>query len=285
LACVAVSCANAFAQESPSRVLIEPVRIDASSGLSQAHGFSETVLHQEVEAAFVAVPTIDVFTDNPAELDAIIDAAVNRGQVGRLRTIGVDYLIIPTVQAAELSREAHQIPAIAGQVRIESNARLRMRVRIIDASTGELDEPLIVDVDWEGEPEIAQRNSPRAYNTEFSQADFVAMSREAGRRLVDAVVDVISPVMVVARDGEEVWLSRGRDGGYELGDRLRIMSADGEVLIHPTTREVLGTRESQLGIIEITDIQARVSVGRIVEESGLIDTGALVRPLPSGGRR
>tara|TARA_R110002072_G_scaffold44289_14_gene124039 strand:- start:6874 stop:7743 length:870 start_codon:yes stop_codon:yes gene_type:complete len=279
---LAVIWSDAEAQEAEPRIAIIPVRVDAGTGLSDAPGFSSAVLHQEIEAAFHATDTFRIVSSNPMELSAILDDAVNRGQTSRLRTLAVDYIIAPTVQAAELSRESFDIPALRDQVRVEARARLRMRVRVLDATTGELLDPIPVDVDWSGDPTVTRYDSSEARQYNFSQADFVAMSREAGRRLADAVLEAVYPVQIIARDGRQVWLSRGGDAGYPVGTRLRVLSGGGEPLIHPVTREILGYRETRLGTIVITETQARYSVGEVVDEDGgVIVDGSIVRRMVS----
>ncbi|MEL7482072.1 MAG: hypothetical protein AAGJ29_10975, partial [Pseudomonadota bacterium] len=131
--------------------------------------------------------------------------------------------------------------------------------------------------DWRGDSEVM--DSYTIPSMTLDSSDFVDMSREAGRILADKLLDQIYPVQVMARDGDEVWISRGADAGYEVGDTLRVLSGAGtsEVLKHPVTGEVLGVREKSLGQIEVTSVEPKFTVAKIIEEKGNIGEGAIVR--------
>lgn len=265
------------AQNTKKRVMaVSEVQVDGTVQLLDYIAAPREVMRQEIEAAIVATRTFSVVTNRKNEIDAIMREAKNSQR--KVRSLPVDFVVEPVIQALEFERRAKPIANLESKVRVRSSGEIRMRVRVLDVSTGELRAPFIVDVDWQGENEIRDRRPGDGGEERISSSDFVSMARKAGQVLANAILEQVYPVQVIARDGDEVWISRGADAGYAPGERLKIYSGDGEPLLHPITGEVLGTREKLLGIIEIADTRPKFSTGKIIEETGgTIGEGAIVR--------
>ena len=236
------------------------------------------VLKEEVEAALVATRVFTVLTSDSQELQTLLDE-IMAGKSGKMPdSKTAQFVIIPSIQAVEMQRSARPIPRLSSQIAVSAAGLVRMRVRVLETRTGVLKAPFPVDVDWEGESEVMTGVAPGPMQPR--QADFVAMAREAGRVCASRVLDQIYPVEVIGRSDNQVWISRGGDAGYEIGEVLRIMTGKGqsEELIHPVTGEVLGVQEKLLGRITITDVQPKFTVGEITDESGgAIIKGSIVR--------
>ncbi|MDP6994270.1 MAG: hypothetical protein QGF87_07930, partial [Woeseiaceae bacterium] len=67
---------------------------------------------------------------------------------------------------------------------------------------------------------------------------------------------------VVRADGGQVWLNLGA-GSVAVGDQLNIMRK-GEELIDPDTGISLGSSDTLLGTVEITQVQPQFSIARTV---------------------
>lgn len=256
-------------------VSVTPVKYDA---IINEADYPSSILKQEIEAGIAATRTFTVLSSDADELDALLNEIMAAGS-NRItpRNQSAQFVVVPVVQAFELETKVTPIPRLSGQVRVETEGEIRMRVRVLETRTGELKAPFAVDVDWESEPEVMGGSAAIGVTTGTS--DFVDMAREAGRVLADKLLDQVYPVQVIARDGEDVWLSRGADGGYDVGERLRVLSGagDSDVLRHPVTGEILGVREKRIGEIEVTSVEPKFTVAKIVEETGTIGEGAIVR--------
>ena len=66
---------------------------------------------------------------------------------------------------------------------------------------------------------------------------------------------------VVKADANGIYLNLGA-GSVEVGERLSIMSK-GEALIDPETGISLGSEESEIGAVEVTQVQDKYSIGRL----------------------
>jgi hypothetical protein len=69
---------------------------------------------------------------------------------------------------------------------------------------------------------------------------------------------------VLRLEGGKVFVSIGEKEGLKPGMRLRVLR-EGAPFVHPVTKELLGNIESTVGKIEINEVQAEASSGRMVE--------------------
>ncbi len=69
---------------------------------------------------------------------------------------------------------------------------------------------------------------------------------------------------VLRTEDDTVFLSIGEKEGLKPGMRLRVLRA-GAPFVHPVTKELLGNVEAMVGKIEIRDVQAQSSSGKVVE--------------------
>ena len=84
---------------------------------------------------------------------------------------------------------------------------------------------------------------------------------------------------VVKADGTQVWLNLGA-GSVSVGDQLNIQSK-GEELIDPDTGISLGSSDTSLGIVEVTQVQEKFSIARNVSLSGTPSRGDKATSLKS----
>jgi hypothetical protein len=247
-------------------------------GGAAGQGFPVPTLVDEIEAALVSTRVFTVMTSDSAELDILLNELRAGGNSVKPTSKTAQFVVVPVIQAIEINRTARPVPKLNAKSRITSKGLVRMRVKIIETRTGVIKAPFPVDVDWTGEAEVVDR--VESGSMPLRQADFVAMAREAGRVCASAVLDQIYPVEVIGRADNQVWISRGGDAGYEVGDVLRVMTGKGqsEQLIHPVTGEVLGVQEKKLGTIKVVDVQPKFTVGEIIDEpGGTIVKGSIIR--------
>lgn len=256
-------------------ITVVPPTVEGSAG---GQGFPIPTLVEEIEAALVSTRVFTVVSSDSAELKILLNELNSGGSKVKPTSKTAQFVVVPVIQAVEMNRRSRSVPRLQSKSRVISEGLVRMRVKVIETRTGVIKAPFPVDVDWEGDAEIVDGSRDEALP--LRQADFVAMAREAGRVCVSAVLDQIYPVEVIGRNGDQVWISRGGDAGYKIGDVLRVMSGKdaSEPLVHPVTGEVLGVQETRLGTIKIVDVQPKFTVGEITDESGgTISKGSIIR--------
>ena len=79
---------------------------------------------------------------------------------------------------------------------------------------------------------------------------------------------------VVKAEGNQVWLNLG-SGAVKMGDRLEV-KRKGEELIDPDTGISLGSSDTTLGEIEVTQVQEQFSIARVVALSSNATRGDVV---------
>jgi hypothetical protein len=108
------------------------------------------------------------------------------------------------------------------------------------------------------------------YNVRTSQVEAEAFGigangldaiRDAIEDLVDKCLDIPQPPRIAWVDGERVFIDLGQDDGVEVGRQYRYVS-EGKV-IRNTAGQVIGRDEQEGGILEITRVDALMSVGKI----------------------
>jgi curli biogenesis system outer membrane secretion channel CsgG len=120
-----------------------------------------------------------------------------------------------------------------------------------------------------------------------SQSEFdETLVGKATREAVDEIVKILgnasgaaSGYKIVSASGGKVIINGGKEDGINVGDRFTIFRA-GEELIDPDSGESLGSEESQVGVIEVTDNnyagKGKASACKIVSGSDL-QKGDMVR--------
>jgi hypothetical protein len=143
--------------------------------------------------------------------------------------------------------------AIGGTMRSNSDcnqsaASLAIDIRITDASTGEL----------RYAKQITQTNSGPTTCGARSQVDLSGLMRTASEKISMGLVTIMYPVKVVdVEDDGQIMLNYG-EGLLAPGD-VFALSQQGKEIIDPDNGAVLGHRESFLGLVQITEVQPKLS--------------------------
>lgn len=90
-----------------------------------------------------------------------------------------------------------------------------------------------------------------------------AMTIIAAEAISKKVLNAIYPMLVVSVSGESVTLNQGGDL-IAKGDRYEVYKY-GERIIDPYTKESLGRNETYVGTIEVTLVNPKMSIARVVE--------------------
>jgi len=145
-----------------------------------------------------------------------------------------------------------------------TSATLKLEIRLIDASTGNLLKTFIGKSPIFGTRETGENSKSRAVlkAIELSLDDiFDGFLRQ---------LDLLEWTTTVAKvDGNNLYLNAGKSSGLRIGDTLEVF-APGKEIIHPVTNFSLGWTTGQLkGVISVTDLfGVDAAIGKVVQGQG-----------------
>ena len=163
-------------------------------------------------------------------------------------------------------------------------ATVAVDVRLVDTSTGEIIAAESVNKD-DSKKGLKFSNKDLAFG---SQSDFdESLVGKATRKAIDKVVELLEKqarnipwrAKVITFQGGKVFINAGDAGGVNVGDRF-VVSRPGEELIDPDTGISLGSMESEIGEIEVSDNMVgggKASHCKVVSGDGF-QKGDIVRP-------
>ena len=207
-----------------------------------------------------------------------VDAST-AAQIGRL--LGVQTVIFGSVTQMDLEKKQKGGGIFgAGADVTEVDAYVKLAIRMIDTNTGE-----ILSV-AEGEGNASQSDTKvRVFGIGggSSTSNEGKLLTEATEQAIGKVVDSISSssgavatnsstprptenALVADIAGDLVILNKGLGSGYREGMKLSIERVSKEIK-DPETGEVIRRLTTQVGVIELTDVDGKSSVGKIVSGS------------------
>lgn len=255
-------------------VAVSEIRVDPSARPSMPNTFSAYGLTREIESALDATRKFRVVSRSQNEANAFADewTLTRRGNAGIERAT---YLISVEVLGLDVRTVTRDVPNMRGKQSSKTVGRMEMRVAILTTATRAVQSRFPIEASIETPAVTHDANSGP---TAGAQAlGFVDMAKEVGRRLADRLLDEVYPVQVIQRQGNIVFLNRGQDSGYEIGEKLRVFSAGSERLRDPYTGEDLGPLEVQLGEVRVTDMRPKVTMAEVISETTPIAQGSIVR--------
>lgn len=162
--------------------------------------------------------------------------------------------------------------AIAG-VSVRRAATLGLELRIVDARTGTL--VAVENVTCRRGLSDIPADVRRDWTVSDYRDDLMEHAAEqAGRRLLER----LDPVLVAAVDGRQLYLTRGEGSGVRPGQIYEIF-LPGRTLIHPKTKQTIGTMERRLGTARIDSTAANMSIATLQENAQEAVIGARCRLL------
>jgi curli biogenesis system outer membrane secretion channel CsgG len=203
-----------------------------------------------------------VINENHFATSSIGDPS-NAVQFGKLT--GAQYLVVGNVLDLGVSVHTEKIPYV-NEVKCTETVRLHMKVRVVRTQTGS-----IVSADTAGDPKsMPSQPCSRSRKETLDKA----MNRVVAT-LVAKIIDSVYPLKVVAISGDALTLNRGEGSSFQVGSLLECFTT-GEPIIDPDTGEMLGSEETPVGKISITQIMPKLSKAR-AEGGARIPKGAICR--------
>lgn len=231
------------------------------SGNTAAKAFSRALQDGLTQSRKFAMLDRSFNAEQEAELSNIANGDSAIEEMARLgNKAGTDYLIVGTITKAMSSSNQITLKT-TGEVISVLTSTLSISYRIIDVATSQI----------KFSAEIADTQQGIAVDE---------LAKKLAKKSVTRILNAIFPVRVLTIEDKTVSLSQGGNT-LKVGQKLKLVKL-GAPLIDPYTKESLGKQETTIGEIEITDVQAKYSTGRITSLKVDINNSTLiVRPYPT----
>ena len=204
-----------------------------------------------------------------------MSGAVNAQTAAKIgQILGVEYMIIGSVNEFGTSKSAY---GAFGVSMVNNVANVGLDIRAIDTSSAEI----IAAATGKGSKSKKGVGISNAAifptnvvmgSAEFSSSLIGQASREAVQDAVSKIIGSIGGswkgVVIKVSPDNKVTINGGENAGIVLGDVFQIVRK-GEEMKDPETGETLGTEETVLGEIKITDIKPKYSIGDIISGTGM----------------
>ena len=151
--------------------------------------------------------------------------------------------------------------------RESTSGTVAMDLRVVDTTTGNIIDSFTVKETIENSGfDISVGYDDISLGTnKFMNTPLGATTRKAIVRAVEKIALTSNnadwSALVVDLDGEELYINAGRQTGIAPGQKF-VVERVTKRLIDPSTGELLGTRTAKLGMVEVTEVMDRMSMGK-----------------------
>lgn len=295
LFCLAISLlvgvsVTAASAEGRKVVLVSSIRTDSAVAGRLPATYSAEALRRELEVALESTGLFTVPTRDHGDLDPVLDELARSGRrpsKGSLRD--AELILNPILEGFSLAERRRRAPNMRGKDSISVNGDISLTVVVLEISTGRVQTRMPVDLHYHSAERLADplANDPLvrsdAYNGPPTPEESKVAYQAFGRAFAKRVLDQVYPALVAMHTGDQIYITRGEDSGYEIGEVLRIMRRGAEVR-DPVTNEVLDRSDTQIGEAKIVEVRPRVSIAQITSSTTEIVIGDIVREQVSDDR-
>jgi len=204
--------------------------------------------------------------------DASLEEMAKLGEV-----LGVDYMLVGTINRAGIVRKESYSPAI-GRTISEYEANFSFEYRLIVGPTRQIKLADVLDIKLDKTEEVkklVKKWEPQDLDYKEMMDNFVGM---AANQLVEKIIDQLYPIRIASIDKDgQVIINQG-GSRIAVGQLLNIYS-QGKELFDADTKESLGTTEILVATIRIDKVLPRLSYAKLVEgDPAKLSEGLICRP-------
>ncbi|MDA8117237.1 MAG: hypothetical protein M0000_07710 [Actinomycetota bacterium] len=235
------------------------------------------VLTERLKTALISSRKFDVVERQ--DLDAVMtelkfgrsSMADHSGKVNSGKLARADYIVQGAISVLEVQTNSRVVPYVE-QAKADVVGTIVSDARIMDVERGinvfagrvETSEKVTIPVASAGEAVTP---------SEIFYEDLLRAHAEA---IASKILEAVFPIRIVDVADGTVFLNRGEGCGLRPGDRLEVLSADGE-MVDPDTGETLGAREIPVAVVEIEEVLTKATRARILQGAGSIKRGMVAR--------
>jgi curli biogenesis system outer membrane secretion channel CsgG len=245
-----------------------------TAALAQTNKFA--VLDREYIQEFAQERNILLANDaapwDRAKVDASLEEQAKLGQM-----LGVDYMLVGTINRAGIARKETFSPAIGRSIS-EYEANFSFEYRLIVGPTRQIKSAGVLDIALDKTDEIkklVKKWEPQDLDYKEMMDNFVGM---AANQLVEIIIDQLYPIRIASIDKDgQVIINQG-GSRIAVGQLLDIVS-QGKELFDADTKESLGTTETLVATVRIDKVLPRMSYAKLVEgDLAKLSEGLICRP-------
>ena len=169
-----------------------------------------------------------------------------------------------------------------GKDSVSVSGTIAMTVQVLNVLDGSVQTRMQIDFPYQTPERLTDplTNDPLAQSSVFNgpptPEELKSAYEEMGRLFAKRVLDQVDPTLVAQKTGDLVYLTRGEDSGYHVGDLLRVMRRGAEIR-NPVTHEVLDRIDEQIAEVKVVEVRPRVTIAQIVKSSKDVVAGDIVR--------
>jgi hypothetical protein len=205
--------------------------------------FEQTLENTLTQSRRFAILDRKFLGEQTSELNFIKAVGIKTEELARIgNRVGTDLIVLGSVESVSVRNRSRRMKS-TGQLIDRWRSEGRVSLRIIDVATTQ-----IKYADSIGR----QANS--------QSIDLVA--KRISDLFGEKILNAIFPISVVSVDSDSITLGQGGSTVQE-GQILKLIEL-GAMLRDPYTKEVLGRKESEIGLIEISNVQSKFSTARII---------------------
>lgn len=161
--------------------------------------------------------------------------------------LGTDYMIVGTVDDV-IDKRWIQTMKTTGKKFAMHKFGAQISFRIIDVATGQVKFSDMYN---------------QARKSQGKGADYMAFARKAADSVGQKIINAIYPIVVSSVRGKTVHLAQGGNT-LKAGQKMELVKY-GEAIIDPYTNESLGKEEIPVGIVRVTNVQAKMAQAKIIK--------------------
>ncbi len=229
-------------QSNRLRITVLPFRVKTPAQKEAAERFASELNANLTQSRKFAMLDRQFEAERQEEMAINASADTSIEEMAKLgNRLGTDYMIVGVIEDGGVTTQSTQL---AGRTLSSSTARLSVSYRVIDAPTGQVKFADTWSRSGEGQ-------------------SVAALAAQAAETISREIVEAIAPLAVESVDGNTLYLGQGGKS-IKSGQRYRLMKM-GEPIVDRYTGESLGRQETEVGVIEITDVQTKLAKARIIE--------------------
>jgi curli biogenesis system outer membrane secretion channel CsgG len=221
--------------------------------------FAQALVSYLTQTRKFAILDREFMQEQNVELNLIKESNFAVEEMARLgNKLGTDYIIVGTVDDV-IDKRWTQTMKTTGKEFSMYKFGAQLSYRIIDVATGQVK---------------FSDTYNQSRKSQGKGADYMAFARKAADAIGQKIINAIYPVVVASVRGKTVYLAQGGNT-LKPGQKMELIQY-GELIIDPYTKESLGKEEIQIGMVRVTDVQAKLARAEIITSS--IDLAAEFAP-------
>lgn len=246
------------------RMALIPLRINPHVSSSKKAAkfeqlFAQALVSYLTQTRKFAILDREFMKEQNMELNLIQGSEFPVEEMARLgNKLGTDYMIVGTVDDL-IDKRWTQTMKTTGKKFAMHKFGAQISYRIIDAATGQVKFSDMYN---------------QAHKSHGKEADYMAFAKNAADSVGQKIINAIYPIAVSSVSGKTVYLAQGGNT-LKAGQNMELIKY-GEPIIDPYTRESLGKEEIQIGMVRVTNVQAKMAKAKIITSS--VDLSAEFKP-------